>query len=73
MIHVAYNNGRTAALARFKVAQGIGSVGATPAPNPALGGQATAGSSPALPTAGAAPTSAAPPIAAGANKARALG
>jgi len=73
MIHVAYNNGRTAALARFKVAQGIGSVGATTAPNPALGGQATAGSSPALPAAGAAPTSAAPPIATGANKARALG
>jgi hypothetical protein len=70
MINNAYNKGREAAFARFKLSnlqQGAAGY------NPMLGGQAATGSRPQAGTVMAPPTSAAAPMAAGAPKASALG
>jgi hypothetical protein len=70
MINDAYNRGRTAALARFKLGnmqQGAAGY------NPMLSGQAATGTPPQPGTSMAPPASAAPPMATGASKAHALG
>lgn len=70
MINDAYNRGRTAAFARFKLGNMLpGAAGK----NPMLGGQAAVGTQPQPATTMAPPASAAPPMASGASKAHALG
>jgi hypothetical protein len=70
MINDAYNRGRAAAFARFKLGnmqQGAAGY------NPMLGGQASVGTQPQPASTMAPPASSAPPMATGASKAQALG
>ena len=79
MINNAYNKGREAALVRFKLAQGMGGMGGmsgmggTSGTNPTTGGMAAMGAMPRVNTGMAPPTSSAAPMAAGSQKAQALG